>query len=402
MAISAEQLALDVVRRLQAAGHTAYFAGGCVRDRLMGRAPKDFDVATGAVPEEVLRIFPRSQKVGVAFGVVIVRAGRAQVEVATFRTEGAYSDGRRPDTVAFTTPEVDARRRDFTCNGIFFDPLAGTIHDYVGGQADIAARTLRAIGEPHHRFGEDHLRMIRAVRFAAKLDFKIEEATFAAIGELAEKIRGISRERIGEEMRMILEHGSRAEGARLLAASGLLAQIWPEALYGEGSEGFTRLANVVEPVDRAMGLLAMQLDLRAEVWPANVAEGLRGAFMLSNEETADLGWMMNEYRAVGSLKTLRVAKTKRLLADPRWGRLWRVAAKNISAEDAAVIEGRVAVLVKEGVAPPPMVTGDVLIKLGGKPGPEFRRWLDELYDRQLENEFSSREEAVAAARRMVG
>lgn len=397
MAISAEALARQIVTVLADAGHVAYFAGGCVRDRLMGRTPSDYDVATSARPERVLTLFPRSQKVGVAFGVVIVRRGDTQVEVATFRSESTYSDGRRPDAVTFTTPEIDARRRDFTCNGIFFDPRTNTIHDFVDGQADIRAGVLRAIGDPAQRFAEDHLRMLRAVRFAAKLGFQIDEVTRAAIHQHAQKIQGISRERIGEEMRLIFEHPSRARAAELLAETGLLHAIWPAEL--RSSEiAYPHVAAALEPVDRAMGLAALQLDLRpAEAAPA--AEALRGAFMLSNEDTADVAWFLEHAVDARDFHGLRVARQKRLLADPRWQRLWRIIRS--CTEMTAQIETQIARLEAQGVAPPPLVTGDTLIALGAKPGPLFKRWLDELYDRQLEGGFASTAEAEAAARKLI-
>ncbi|MEI8197059.1 MAG: CCA tRNA nucleotidyltransferase, partial [Phycisphaerae bacterium] len=228
--VSDIEFATTIVRRLQQAGHTAYFAGGCVRDQLLGRTPADFDVATSAHPEQVMTLFGRAQQVGVSFGVVLVRQKHQTVEVATFRTDGQYSDGRRPDNVQFTTAEVDAQRRDFTCNGLFFDPIAHQLHDFVGGQADIQARILRAIGRPEQRFAEDYLRMLRAPRFAAKLGFEIEPVTLQAIRIGAPNIRLISKERIGEELRMMLAHPARVRAAELLVATGLLAQIWPTEL----------------------------------------------------------------------------------------------------------------------------------------------------------------------------
>ena len=173
--------AARVVEELRAGGHVAYFAGGCVRDMLLGLEPKDFDVATDAPPERVRKLFRNSQAVGAAFGVILVRTGGSSVEVATFRSDGAYLDGRHPEHVRFTTAEEDARRRDFTINGLFFDPISGDVIDYVGGREDLAARWIRAIGEPGARFAEDHLRMLRAIRFAARFDFAIEANTAAAI-----------------------------------------------------------------------------------------------------------------------------------------------------------------------------------------------------------------------------
>ena len=263
---SSEPLARTIVQTLQRAGHIAYFAGGCVRDRLMQRPPSDFDVATSARPEEVLKLFPRAQHVGAAFGVVLVRDHKFHVEVATFRAEGAYSDGRHPDQVTFTNAQEDAKRRDFTCNGLFFDPIAGELHDFVGGQQDIQNRVLRAIGDAQQRFGEDHLRLLRAVRFAAKLDFDIEKKTWQAMRMLADRIREISRERIGEEVRLILEHPTRLQGLRLLTLVDLIGWIWPPELWNHTrpvlpSSGKSRIQMLTGSVTREMALVAIQRDL---------------------------------------------------------------------------------------------------------------------------------------------
>ncbi|HEX2747812.1 MAG TPA: CCA tRNA nucleotidyltransferase, partial [Verrucomicrobiales bacterium] len=222
------QTAESLARRLQEAGHTAYFAGGCVRDELLGVKPKDFDIATSARPETVQRLFPRSQAVGAHFGVIVIREGGCQFEVATFRTDGSYRDGRRPESVAFSTPEEDARRRDFTVNGMFLDPVTGKIIDHVGGLDDLKARTLRAIGDPSARFAEDHLRLLRAVRFATALGYEIDPATWSAVVTHAESITRISIERSREELVRILLHPQRLRGFDLLAESRLLFHLLPE------------------------------------------------------------------------------------------------------------------------------------------------------------------------------
>src|SRR5438132_61390 len=202
---STREDASAIVRRLRDAGHVAYFAGGCVRDMLLGLTPKDFDVATDAPPQRVRELFSNTQAVGAAFGVILVRHRTSVIEVATFRTDLQYKDGRRPEGVVFTTAEEDAKRRDFTINGLFMDPLDGDkVIDYVGGQEDLRSRTLRAIGEPNHRFEEDHLRLLRAVRFAARFDMTIEATTAQAIARHADHLKRISPERIAEELRMML------------------------------------------------------------------------------------------------------------------------------------------------------------------------------------------------------
>src|SRR3954452_11273316 len=198
-----------VVRRLRDAGHVAYFAGGCVRDELLGLTPKDYDVATDAPPTRVRQLFNNTQAVGAAFGVILVRRGGSQIEVATFRAEGAYLDGRRPSEVTFTTAEQDAQRRDFTINGLFHDPIEHKVIDYVGGQEDLRAKTLRAIGEPNHRFEEDHLRLLRAVRFAARFELTIDSVTADAIRRHAQHLQRITPERNAEELRLMLTSQTR-------------------------------------------------------------------------------------------------------------------------------------------------------------------------------------------------
>lgn len=400
---SSFELALQIVRTLQRAGHVAYFAGGCVRDQLMGRTPADYDVATSARPEQVLELFPKSQRVGVAFGVVLVRQKRQTVEVATFRSDGAYGDGRHPESVTFTTAEEDAQRRDFTCNGLFYDPVAEQLHDFVGGRKDIADCKLRAIGDPFLRFHEDHLRMLRAVRFAGKLDFAIETATWEAMKRLAEKIKTISRERIGEEIRMMLEHSARQRAVMLLDNSGLLRQIWPRDLLPEGPVAWGRVGALPPESTRTQGLVAMQRDigdggLAYEV----IAERLRGQLLLSNTETVDIAWLGEKLRVLLAWREQRTSTLKRLLADGRWKaleELWQ--AEEHTSEEMAAYRERMQVLLREAIGPAPLVTGNDLIALGATPGPTFKQWLEALYDRQLENEFPTREAALNAAKNLL-
>ncbi|MBN2129808.1 MAG: CCA tRNA nucleotidyltransferase, partial [Sedimentisphaerales bacterium] len=221
------QAAIEIVRQLHRRGFEALLAGGCVRDMLLGRCAKDYDVATNARPEEVMRLFRRTLKVGAKFGVVIVLTRGRQVEVATFRSEAGYEDGRHPGTVEFTSAAEDASRRDFTINGMFYDPLERRVIDYVDGQADLKRRIVRTIGDPQARLGEDYLRMLRAVRFSTQLEFEIESRTYAAIRRHAESIVRISGERIVAELEGILCHPNRAAGASLLSEMGLLAVIFP-------------------------------------------------------------------------------------------------------------------------------------------------------------------------------
>ena len=219
--------ALHIVRTLRARGYQALLAGGCVRDWVMGQAPADWDVATDAEPEAVMQLFEHTVPVGVRFGIVVVVLEDGQYEVARFRRDGCYLDGRHPESVAFATPVEDAQRRDFTINGMFYDPLAGELIDHVGGQQDIGRGLVRAIGPPQERFAEDYLRMLRAVRFAARLDFEIDADTLAAIREGAGRIHRISPERIRDELTRILTQGNAARGAQLLLETGLLREVLP-------------------------------------------------------------------------------------------------------------------------------------------------------------------------------
>ena len=374
----------------------------------MGNVPKDYDVATDAWPERVMELFPRSRKVGAAFGVVLVWQGKAQVEVATFRTDGVYSDGRHPDSVVFTNARDDARRRDFTCNGLFFDPVSEQLHDFVGGREDIEAKVLRAIGEPHQRFAEDHLRMLRAIRFAARLRFQIEERTRGAIEELQSRIELISRERIGEEIRMMLERGSRVRAMELL---GSFPVLFAEVLGVKPHVGgWAVLGGVPESASRGEALMAMLMDggmLRdkppAEPGGTDLVRRLRTRLMLSNEETELLLWLAREMPRVEKWEELSNAALKRIMAGPHWGALEMLyGADPANVERVAAFSERVGALRAEGVAPQPLVTGDALIRLGVTPGPAFKGWLEALYDRQLEGELRTEEEAMAAARRIVG
>lgn len=406
---SAEQLALSIIQRLQAAGHIAYLAGGCVRDRLMGATPKDFDVATSATPVQLLKLFPRSQQVGAAFGVILVREKRdpVQIEVATFRTDGTYSDGRHPDSVRFTTPQYDAQRRDFTCNGLFFDPLAnqgaGQLHDFVGGQADIHARILRAIGDPAARFAEDHLRMLRAVRFAARLNFTIDPATHRAMTASQEKISLISRERIGEEVRMMLEHPARRAAIELLAGFPLLfEQLFGfTASLGGPSHLWPTLSALSPDADRPVALAALLAD-RDKLQGASRVADLRARLLLTNEETDILQWLLNNFQWVHLWDEISRSRLKRLMAHPYWPRLEMLYRADPETQaDLPRFDRRTAELRAEGVAPPPFITGGTLLALGASPGPHFKKWLDTLYDRQLENEFPTQQEALAAAKQLL-
>jgi poly(A) polymerase len=399
----AQDSALFVLVALRNGGHTAYFAGGCVRDRLMGLPPKDYDVATSATPEQVLQLFPRSQKVGLAFGVVLVRRQGQQIEVATFRADGDYSDGRRPDSVRFTTAEEDARRRDFTCNGLFFDPLTETLHDFVGGERDIQARILRAIGNPAHRFAEDHLRMLRALRFAARLGFTIEAETRQAIDTLQSNILTISRERIGEEIRMMLEHPARVAAMELLAGfPAMFNGVFGFAVEGDATEhDWPTLSGLPARVDRAIALMAILRDAGVNDCRNQLGD-LRTKLVLSNTETEELVWLCDHLPLLEKWEDLSKPQFKRIMASLHWKDLEILyRADPVNAEQLFAFTERVESLLDEGVAPRPFITGNLLISLGAHPGPTFKDWLDQLYDQQLNGDLLNSEDAIAAARKLI-
>jgi poly(A) polymerase len=400
--LALSQVAAGVVRRLQDNGFVAYFAGGCVRDQIMGIEPKDFDIATSARPADVLKLFPRSQKVGAAFGVVIVRQHGYSMEVATFRSDGVYKDGRHPSSVTFCTAEQDAQRRDFTCNGLFYDPVGDRLIDYVNGQADIIAKILRAIGDPEARFSEDHLRMMRAVRFAARLEFTIESQTWDAIGRNVPAINDISRERIGQEFRLMLEHQSRRSAVELLIESGLLAQIWP--LYFTRTElGFdSQMASLDHECSFELALATLVHDLSPGADSAEMLRKLQQRLALSGEEKDHTLWLLEKLPVLEKWRMVRVATLKRLMANKWFEDLLNLCrAASPSPAGNIGLETRLIELRKKGIAPEPLVTGDDLIKLGVSPGPRFREWLEELYDRQLEDEFPDRKAALEVAKQLI-
>lgn len=410
----ARAAAAAIVARLRRAGHQAYFAGGCVRDELLGLHPTDYDVATSAAPAAVRREFPRSHHVGEAFGVALVREGDATVEVATFRAEGPYSDKRRPDSVTQADAPEDAARRDFTINALFVDPLgqeeafpwtpgpdgASRVIDFVGGLADLRARVLRAVGEPDRRLAEDHLRALRAARFAARLGFAIDPPTADAIRRHAAELEGVSRERIGEELRRMLQHPTRHAAATTLEALGLDR---PVLRTGSATPDRPRLAGLpAAGVAFTTALAAWLLDRAGGRTGAVQQElgTLRAALCLSNEERAALGETLACHGAILSAWPLAgVAARKRLAARDEFA----PALQILTAQNAGVaseVRECVADLAQtpSGLRPEPLVTGDDLISLGLSPGPIFRRLLDRLYDVQLEDGFATKAQGMELAR----
>ncbi len=417
--------ALAVLLRLREAGHVAYFAGGCVRDELMGRQPTDYDIATDAPPDRVRKLFRRTEAVGQAFGVILVRQGRSVVEVATFRSEGVYLDGRRPTSVQFTSAEEDARRRDFTINGLFLDPIENRVIDYVGGQEDLKARRLRAIGDPGARFAEDHLRLLRAVRFAARFDLTIEPSTGEAIRRHAPQLIRISPERIAEELRLMLCPPTRVRAWPALWEFALVGQVF-RFIHPPQEIQLNRARSIFLAIEQGTTLgfgealagatLCYQWQLRGGEGdlrdllekPAVQAavRGCRKGLRLSNETSTEMGMILSSISPLLADDPPRVAAMKRFLALPASGgarRLLRaIQAVGVQPERIDWLEGQLDELAKTEVAPPPLITGDDLVQAGMHPDPAFKRILDAVYDAQLEHRISTREDAMALARQLRG
>ena len=404
-AVDPRDAALHILRTLRDAGYTAYLAGGCVRDQLLGLTPKDFDVATSATPSQVQQRFPRSNAVGAAFGVVLVYTNhgkeRISTEVATFRSDGHYADGRRPDSVTFTDAKHDAQRRDFTVNGLFLDPLHPAtcnphadddgVIDYVAGRADLDARLLRAIGDPDQRFAEDFLRMLRAIRFAARFRFTIEARTTHAIRAHADQLADIARERIGDEVqRMIADITSEraADAATLLVDLGLDAPIFGNPIADRATpDTLRRLPDHADYPTRLVAWL-----------PALSPSELRRSLCLSNEHSAAIRDLRHILHRVPTLPAQPVAGRKRLYAHARFeDALQILRADPATAHCAAERDAERHALAADGIglAPPPLLTGDALIAAGHRPGPQFKTQLDAAYDAQLEGRITTADQALA-------
>lgn len=421
--ILARAAATKVVKALRAAGHDSYFAGGCVRDELLGLHPTDYDVATAARPEQVAAILARGHMVGESFGVMLVPLDGAVIEVATFRSDGTYTDKRRPDAVTFTDARNDALRRDFTINAMFLDPLAepgdttaphsplgGSIIDHVGGLIDLRAKVLRAVGDPNQRLNEDHLRALRAVRFAARLGFAIDPATRAAIADHASQLQGVSRERIGDETRRMLLHPTRAAAAHLLSALGLDA---PTLREPANPRPPTVLAALDLPSDApdepslAAALAAWALDRHAPASPTGsladfrpVVTRWRSALCLSNAESDGLAGTLELHHLLHSeWSTAAIARQKRLAAKTWFQPAFAVLQAQNPAK-ATEVRTRVGYLSSHGpgISPEPLVNGDDLVAAGFAPGPGFKRLLDRLYDEQLEGRLTNKQAGMELAR----
>ena len=411
---ASREFATDVVRQLRAAGHVALWAGGCVRDLLLGRAAKDFDVATSATPEQVRDLFGkrRTLAVGQCFGVIIVLAPTKEaepVEVATFRTEGAYLDGRRPTEVTFSTPEEDAQRRDFTINGMFYDPLEQRVLDYVGGEADLQRKVLRAIGDPHARMTEDKLRMLRAVRFAATLEFELESTTLAAVQQMASEMRVVSAERIAQELRRVLAHPTRMQGFRLLGQTGLLAVVFPEVMSQAG-ESMEQIAATLSHLPQAasfeLAFAAMLQQVPSSVFEPRTEREASGTLWeitrrlkLSSDEMTAIAWLVGHLDCWNDAEEQTAAQLKRVLAHPlsldlrSLIRAVRTAAC-LPLTSIQFVDDFAARHTAKQINPPELVTGRDLIEQGLAPGPRFKELLETIRDAQLNGEITSREEAL--------
>jgi len=422
--------AIQIIEKLTQAGHTALLAGGCVRDMLMGREPKDYDVATSATPDQVIKLFPGAQTVGAHFGVVIVRMNHVHVEVATFRSDGSYSDGRRPDSVTFSTPELDAQRRDFTVNGLFFDPLAEKVIDHVGGQNDLRMGLLRAIGVAADRFEEDRLRLMRAVRFATVLGFDIEHATWESICGLAPKIKSVSIERVREEFIKTMRSPNRVRGFDLLVNSGLMAQFLPEILALQGCEQppqwhpegdvfvHTRLMLSLLPADASLPLV-MSVLLHDIAKPATFTVDdsgrirFNGHDKLGAEMTGEIMRRMKfpndvieptvvaveNHMAFMNVQKMRTATLRRFMARPSFDdelALHRVdcLGSNGFTDNYDFLLAKKQELANEPMLPPRLVNGGDLIKLGWHAGPAMGRLLTTIQTLQLEATVKTREEVL--------
>ena len=427
--------ALHIVRTLREKGHQALLAGGCVRDLAMGRPPADWDVATDAEPQVVTRLFERTVPVGAQFGIVVVVLENRRYEVARFRRDGPYLDGRRPRQVEFADARQDALRRDFTINGMFFDPLAERWIDFVGGRRDIDRRVVRAIGAPRARFAEDYLRMLRAVRFAARLDFEIDSLTFAAIKEFAARIGGVSAERRGSELTRILTEGRAARGMQLLLEAGLLQQVLPEVARMEGvpqppefhPEGdvWTHVKLMLAHLHGASPTLAWGVLLHDigktptyavtdrirfndhDVVGARMAAQICRSLRLSARDSERICQLVANHMRMRHVEEMRPSRLKRFLRQPFFAELLELHRIDCLSSHGQLdlyqfCRGKLAEMDEQGLRPPPLLSGHDLIALGFEPGPLFREILEAVEDEQLEGRISTPEEAVVLVKERFG
>jgi tRNA nucleotidyltransferase/poly(A) polymerase len=396
--------AVEVVRELRDHGFEAYWAGGCVRDELLGRTPYDYDVATSAKPAEIQHVFKhrRTLSIGAAFGVMTVIGPRpaGQIEIATFREDATYSDGRHPDSVSFSTAEEDAKRRDFTINGMFFDPLENRVIDFVGGQADLQRRVLRAIGNPRERFTEDKLRMLRAIRLTAIFDFQLEDETQAAIREMATQVTVVSAERIAGELQIVLVHPARERAVELLRSIGLLEPILPEAAAIADWPQRLSLLRALEEPSFPLSLATLLENLPND----QLAETVGRRWKLARKEIDLLAWLLENKNALADARTQRWSQLQPILIDEGAGELVKLHAAKASLGLAHVadVEFCRAQLERprEDLDPPALIDGKDLIALGIARGPIFAKLLRQIRAAQLDGEIHDRDGALSLAKRI--
>ena len=424
--------ALRVVETLRRAGFQALLAGGCVRDLAWERVPKDWDVATDAGPEEVAALFANTVAVGAQFGISVVMLDEGDYEVARFRRDGRYRNGRRPTSIEPADARADAQRRDFTINGLFYDPASDEILDYVGGQQDLHAKVISAIGDPAARFAEDHLRLLRAVRFAARLGFTIESETWNALCAQAARIADVSAERIRDELTLLLTEGEAVYGLRLLDQSGLLQTVLPEVAAMRGvpqdaefhPEGdvWTHVQLLFEYLDEPSAELAWSALLhdigkpstmvRAErirfhghdAVGAEMAAAICGRLRMSNEARRVIGTLVAEHMRISHVRQMRPSTLMRLLREPHFPELLQLHRADCLASHGKLdlyefCQEQLAALKKEHLRPPALLTGDDLIALGFAPGPLFREILAAVEDAQLDGRLDNYQAALRFVQR---
>jgi len=421
-----------IVERLREAGYEAYWAGGCVRDMLLGGTPQDYDIATSARPEEVTALFDRTISVGAQFGVIIVREDDHSIEVATFRADGPPADGRRPLTVHFCGAREDVERRDFTINGMLYDPIREQVLDWVGGRLDLERGVIRTIGDPRQRFEEDRLRMMRAIRFAARFAFEIEDATRQAIVAMTPLLGTVSAERIRDEFLKIITQPHPRQGLRLLHETGLLRVFLPEVARMAGIEQppkfhpegdvFEHTCLMLELASEPSAELALGIVLHDVGKPltqtfddrirfnehdavgARVSRQVCSRLRLSRAQTDHVVALVATHMRLLEARNMKQSTLRRLLALPRFDEhleLHRLDCKGSHGEldNYEFLVGKVDEFAREKPVPPPLLTGKDLIAMGLEPGPEFGAILDEIEERQLNGELSTREEAIDFVRR---
>lgn len=396
--------ALEIVQKLRAAGFEALWAGGCVRDELLGLTPKDYDVATSAMPDQIRDVFGRRRTlpIGAAFGVITVLGPRAagQIEVATFRTDAAYSDGRHPDSVTFSDAEHDAQRRDFTINGLFYDPIEEKVVDYVSGQVDLKRGMIRAIGDTRLRLSEDKLRMLRAARFAAAFSFQIEPDTLRSIQDMAAGVLSVSAERIGAEIRRMLLDKNRAVALRLLCETKLLAEVLPEvaALSPANFENTSRVLVALTEPTLPTALAALLLHVTTERAASEIGRRLR----FTNKVIERTAWLLANRAVAVSAPQLPWPRLQRVLTHDGAAELLALHQAIAGPADPALNFCRERLAwPPERLNPAPLIDGSDLIAHGLKPGPQFSALLERIRDAQLNGEIVSRDEALALAERLL-